>query len=369
MVPEARILTSLAEVVPLVAAWDALAVRCGRPYAAPAWMLSWWRTVPRGPRRLRIVAVHEGGELIGVTPFWTRPLPGGLARYRLLARRSAHRNEPLTAAGRTEDVARAVAGALAGASPRPGVIDLEGVSDDPPWAALLAEHWPGRRPALEESERLVAPVIALGDSFETWAAERRSKDRSDAARRQRRLTDAGGRVRTVDDAAELGAALAATLRAHHGHWERRGGSAVSARAERMAGEAARELFAAGRLRMHVMELGGETIAGVVNVSAGPEVAGWLIGFSPAAERFAPTVQLALASLRDAFDLGAERFDLGSGEDAYKFRLGGVDRPVVSQHVLPAAAVPRALRLAPERARVVWRKLPKGLRSTIRARIP
>lgn len=367
--PEARILTSLAELAPLLADWDALAVDRGRPYAAPQWMLSWWRHVPRGPRRLRVVVVHEQGELIGIAPFWTRPLPGGLARYRLLARHSAHRAEPLAAAGRASDVARAVAGALAGASPRPGVIDFEGVSGDPPWAALLAEHWPGSRPAVEESERLVAPVIVLSGSFEGWSRERRSKDRSDAARRERRLREAGGCVRPVENATQLDAALAATLRAHRGRWDLRGGSAVSARAERMAAEAARELFAAGRLRMHVMEIEGETVAGVVNLSAGPEVAGWLIGFGPAAERFAPTVQLALASLRDAFALGAERFDLGSGDDAYKRRLGGVDRPVVFQHVLAPGPIPRDLRLAPERARALWRKLPERVRSTIRALFP
>jgi CelD/BcsL family acetyltransferase involved in cellulose biosynthesis len=369
VLPEARILTSLAELAPLIAAWDELAHRSGRPYAAPQWMLAWWRHVPRGPRRLRVVAVHEGGELIGLAPFWARPLPGGLARYRLLARRSAHRAEPLAAAGRASDVARAVAGALAGASPRPGVIDLEGVSQDPPWAALLAEHWPGRRPAIEETERATAPVLDLEGSFDAWFSERRSKDRSDATRRRRRLEDAGGTLRRVDDPAELGAALAGTFRAHQGRWAGRGGSAVGPATELMVGEAARELFAQGRLRVHVMELDGEIVAGVVNVAAGEEVAGWLMGFAPAAARFAPAAQLAIASIRDAFEIGAARFDLGSGDDEYKARLGGRDEPVIWLHVLPAGVAPHAVRLAPERARTAWRRLPHGLRQRIRARIP
>jgi hypothetical protein len=52
-----ELITGAAELEALVPAWDGLAVACGRPYAAPAWQLGWWRrAAPPGARPLVAVA-------------------------------------------------------------------------------------------------------------------------------------------------------------------------------------------------------------------------------------------------------------------------------------------------------------------------
>ena len=87
-------------------AWDALATARGRPYCTPAWMLAWWLEAAPPDAQLRACVVHDGGELIGLAPFWAASEGG---RYGVLGGRTASPLEPLAADGREPEVAGAIA--------------------------------------------------------------------------------------------------------------------------------------------------------------------------------------------------------------------------------------------------------------------
>ncbi|MGI8846114.1 MAG: GNAT family N-acetyltransferase, partial [Thermoleophilaceae bacterium] len=266
--------------------WDALAVAAERPFCAPAWMLAWWGHVP-GPRaQLRTVLVHEGDELVAVAPYFAETRPGGPTRYRILAAGTSHRVEPVARPGSERAAAAAVAATLAQATPRPALIAFETVDRRIGWSDLIASSWPGsRRPRPMLGFSGPAPTVTLDAAdFPAWLQTKSRNFRSQAGRLKRRLEGLGARfcLAATEDEVERG--LADFARLHYARWEDRGGTvALTPAVERMLLDAGRELLAAGRLRLHSIEVDGQTISSHLFVAAGGEIAYWNGGFD---DRFA-----------------------------------------------------------------------------------
>jgi CelD/BcsL family acetyltransferase involved in cellulose biosynthesis len=56
-------------------------------------------------------------------------------------------------------------------------------------------------------------------------------------------------------------------------------------------------------------------------------AGWFTAYDPDVSRFSPGVMLALAIAEEAASRGVSHYDLGPGQDSYKFRLVNHSYPV------------------------------------------
>ena len=351
--------------------WDALAVAAARPYCAPAWMLAWWRHVSGPEARLRAVAVHEGDELVALAPYFAEARVGRPTRYRVMAAGTSHRVEPVAQPGREREAAEAIAGALAAAAPRPALVAFETVDDRVGWAQLLAEAWPpGRRPVALLRRTEPAPTVALdAEDYAAWLQGKSRNFRSQAGRLRRRLEGKGAQFRLAASDAELERGLADFARLHYARWEDRGGTvALTPAVERMLLDAGKELLASGRLRLHTVEVDGETISAHLFVAAGGEVAYWNGGFD---ERFAaeqPSMQALLAAVEEAFARGDRRVDLGGGGQAYKYRLADGEDEVESE--LLAVRDRRypltRLQLAPRQAKAeLGRRLPEETRDKLR----
>ena len=116
---DAEILSERERIDALAPEWHALAAACGEPMSAPAWMLTFSRELGGARETPRIVAVRDGGRLVGLAPLCVDlQRPRRAAGYRLLAG-DMPRTTPLALAGREWEVAGAVAAALAEADPRP----------------------------------------------------------------------------------------------------------------------------------------------------------------------------------------------------------------------------------------------------------
>nr|MBA3305256.1 hypothetical protein [Thermoleophilaceae bacterium] len=108
------LIEDLAELEAYGASWDALAVKLGRPYCAPAWMLAWLRHAePRA--KLRTVVALDGERMVGIAPFYVTRNRLGVGRYSLLAAASCSPVEPLAEPGREREAAAAFASCLASA--------------------------------------------------------------------------------------------------------------------------------------------------------------------------------------------------------------------------------------------------------------
>ena len=307
--------------------WDELAVSCGRPFSSPAWMLAWWRHARPAGARLRAVAAFDGDRLAGIAPIWLTPPTLGRCEQRLLAARLAAPATPLAAPGEEEQVAAALAPAIA-AAPGAGTIRLEGQSGSPDWPERLAQAWPGRRPWVHSALPTPAPVVTLaGLDYESWLGGKSSKFRSEARRVRRRMEEAGARF-SVAGAEDAESTLAAFVRLHEARWEARGGSnALIPGLPEMLRDVASELVPSGRLRLYRIEAGGETISVTIQLAAGGEVSSWSNGFDERWGEYSPAFQQLLHAIGDAMERGDRRLDLGPGVQHYKVRLSDTQTEV------------------------------------------
>ena len=318
----AELLDDLDAVRPLVAAWDALAVRAGQPYCAPAWMLAWWRNVAPPDARLRVAVARDGDELVGIAPCWARRVPVGVESLRLLGAGTSSRVEPVAVPGREREAAEALAGALAGAVPPPASVVFDGVCVDSSWPERLAAGWPGGRAGRVHRQLVIpAPTLRLeGRTHEEWLAGRSGQFRSQLRRARRKLEAQGGAFR-LSEGERLEADLDAFARLHHARWSGRGGSdALNAHVELMLLEAARELAPSGRLRLWMIDVDGRPISAQLFVAAGGEAAYWLGGFDEEFASLKPSLLALWDAVQDSFARGERRVDLGAGGQEYKYRF-------------------------------------------------
>jgi CelD/BcsL family acetyltransferase involved in cellulose biosynthesis len=318
-----------------VEAWDRLAVRLRRPYCAPAWMLSWWRHAAPEGAELRSVLAFDGGELVGVAPFYcARRL--GVTEYELLGAAAAGGIEPLAEEGARDECASLVSRALAHATPRPGLVRLRQAPRGSSWPGLLRAAWPGRRPLLLRADTTAAPFIERDSQrFEEYFGARSANFRAEFRRHRRGLERHGLSQRVSMHGPELLRDLRSFAKLHYGRWEARGGTgALRPELERALEAAAQELGEAERMRLYCLDVAGETVSVQVFFAAGGEMAYWLGGFDERWGSFGPGNLAVLAAVEDFFRRGEARLDLGPGAQRYKYRFATGERMLDSMLLAP-----------------------------------
>lgn len=318
-------------------AWDGLAQVSRRPYCSPAWMLAWWRHARPERAGLRIVVVWDGGEVIGVAPFFSRRALGGIDELRLLASRTSVRAEPLAKHGREEEVAAAAVDLLRSVKPSPDVVLFEGVPTTSRWPLLLYNTWhSGAAPFRHRGYPTLAPTLDLGDrDYEQWFSSRPSHFRREALRRRRHLEQRGAVFRLVEDPSEVSGALDAFFRLHHSRWQQRGGSRVLTEGvQAMLLDAALVLVQEGRFRIWTITVAGEVISAHVFIVAGGEVAYWLGGFDQEWAKYGPAIQSVLNALEHAWEQGDVRMDFGAGAQEYKYSFAEGQDVLESVMIVP-----------------------------------
>jgi CelD/BcsL family acetyltransferase involved in cellulose biosynthesis len=375
---ETQVIVDVAEAESLAPEWDALAVAASKPFAAPAWVLAWWRHVAPAGVSPRVVAVRDGGRLMAVAPFYALPRTRGVVEYRLMSSDFGASMEPLALPGREWDMAGEIAHALAVASPRPDVLAFGPMPIASPWPAAMSAGWEGPISALVRRLRISsARMIVLDDaSYEEWFALLSPKLRRDLRRCERLFEEAGGSTRW-STAETLRADVEAFARLHRQRWEGRGGwsrlAAMGAGLVDWLEDLGRPLIAQGRFGMCLLEIDGAPICADFQIGAGDELVPMNAGWDERYANLSPAKLACLRVVRSAFERGARRVSLGSGNSANKLRLANGNEPVAWTLVLPpstglpaayARALPDLLR-APARDVAVRALPPERLAQTRR----
>ncbi|HVY95403.1 MAG TPA: GNAT family N-acetyltransferase [Solirubrobacterales bacterium] len=343
----------------VVAAWDRLAGAAGRPQMAPAWTFGWLRHLAPAGTEPRIVVARDGGEVVGVAPFYVAPESGGSVDYRLANIETSAGLSPLAEPGRERDVAEPVAAALAGATPRPDLVAFEGLPLDSPWPRALRDAWPGRPRPLRRYTVHPSPSIAMAeDDFEAWLAAKSSNFRQQMRRARRKFEKEGGTSRRSEPA-DLAADAETFVRLHAGRWEgKEKSSNLVAFGERLAPMLTEvgEALGPERFRLRMLELGGEPVAALIFLVAGGHALYLNCGWDERFARHKPAMLALLDAVEESFARGDAHVDLGLGREPYKLRFADGDDPVAWTVLLaPGPRLPlTAARMGPTLARAALR---------------
>jgi CelD/BcsL family acetyltransferase involved in cellulose biosynthesis len=333
--------------------WDDLAVRLGKPYCAPAWLLAWLHQAPAGIR-LRIIVVRDEGRLVAVAPFYATRWRLGLWTWALMGAETMTRIEPLAEPELLQPAADAIRDALAAAEPTPARIHLEGLSEDSPWPELLTRRAAGRAAAWSAAEgQVAAPTITLDvDCVDDFLGRRSTNFRQQMRRSRRKLDTDGGEFRIANTPEELERALPEFIRLHHARWDHRGGSmSLRPASDRMLLDAGLAL-GPERFRLVSLVVDGKTVNSQLFVAAGREIGYWNGGWDENYARYKPSLVTLVEEIRASIDGGYERFDLGPGAQDYKYRFTDTEDRLRWHTVIPRGRLYPLARMAyaPRQAR-------------------
>ncbi|OGO41999.1 MAG: hypothetical protein A2W36_07005 [Chloroflexi bacterium RBG_16_58_14] len=304
------------------------------PFLRHEYLSTWWRTLGGGEwshGELHIVtARHADGALCGIAPlFVTKNLDGESA---LMLLGSIEISDYLDVIAHPEDL--------------PGFIDvlLEHLSgpEAPAWQALdwynLLDSSP-TLPALQAAafrlgwqfslERLHhCPFIPLPGDWDTYLAGIDKKQRHEIRRKMRRAENADVPVswRIVAEEDNLDAEIDAFLSLMDQDPEKQAFLTEVMRSQMR--QAVKAAHRAGWLQLSFLEVGGVIAAGYLNFDYANRIWAYNSGINFEYSAYSPGWVLLGYLLQWANQHQRGTFDFMRGDEAYKYRFGGVDRFVV-----------------------------------------
>lgn len=288
------------------------------------WLHTWWRHCGTG-RSLRLLAVRRGDELIGLAPLAVGPRrltrAGPFRSLEFLGTGSVGSDylDFIARRGHEADVLAVLAGSLG----RQGrALGLSQLARGSALALRLSEPLARAGWTADDRRTDVCPFIRLaGHSWPSYLASVSGHHRNSFKRRWGRLTrEFDVQVEAVSTETGRADALATVIGLHLDRWRGRGGStAFSAPCLRVFHEDFSQLAAArGWLRVLLLRLGGQPVAGIYGLRYGRTFYFYQTGFDP---RFAPygVGQILVGlSIQRAIEEGAEEYDFLHGNERYKF---------------------------------------------------
>ena len=290
------------------------------------WGNVWWRHYGgRGRRFLGLVFV-DGGNVIGIAPFWRDPLTpelrgigDGASDYLDIIAHPEHETsvvrgllEWLVGDGRfcRLDIRQA----------RPGGV-LAALIEDAEQAV------PRSRATLICGE--TCPFLPLASSWDAFKKTLGKKMRSNIGYYERNLEKHFVSVSyQIADTETLTEDLEAFFALHQRRWNERWlpGAFASAGPRRFHTDIAKAMLAGGFLRLHTLTLDGRTEAALYCFHKHRTTYYYLGGFEPEMARFSIGTVLTAKAIRHALETDdATEFDFLRGNEAYKYKWGSQDR--------------------------------------------
>ncbi|HEX8101807.1 MAG TPA: GNAT family N-acetyltransferase [Solirubrobacteraceae bacterium] len=330
------VVESHAELRELLPAWLALfaASRTPNPFAHPLWQLTWGQHFVRAGE-LYVVAIHLGGRLVAVAPFFRRRYGlGRTAATTVLRMFGTGRHAAITelpqaliAPGLERRALAAIVGGLVARSDEWDWIELA----LPPEHGWLEPEWAARPPAAPPAFPMhkasaACVVLPLPGSSAALRAGLKRNVRESLRRGVNRLDAAGVPWRVETDCApdQLGAAVEDVIRLHSaragiaGHLEH-DDHLEEPESRAFLHDVAGQLHAEGALRVARLVAGEETLAANLILRAHGTVFTSLSGMAPDAWRYGAITVLLGRVLDEAADEGFERANLSLGPSQAKLR--------------------------------------------------
>jgi len=292
------------------AEWQELAYESptATPFQTWEWQSAWLRHYLRRKRAL-VVAVREGGDLVGLMPL-TRSI-GMWRTLRAMGSGSSDYLHPLAREGCEEVVASEIAQCLREVT-RVDLIDLHQVRETQPLAGFASGEL--------RKEQSTCLLLDLPDSYETYLSTLSKSLRYDVRRLEKSLFKEGRA--TVEPVAEgqIGLGLDILFEQHKLRWRNRGlPGAFLGRAQRFHHDWARLAIEHGWLWLSILKLDSEPIGAIYAMRMGTTCYYYQAGFDPSKGSISPGTLLVAATIRRAIEEGLQHFDFLRGDEPYKRR--------------------------------------------------
>jgi CelD/BcsL family acetyltransferase involved in cellulose biosynthesis len=342
--------------------WNALLAASAAPnvFLTWDWLYAWWTHLGAG-RRLSVLAVRDGGELVAVAPLALAPprlerlVPFRSLEFLGTGTAGSDYLDVFARRGREEAAVDAIADHL---RRRRVMLQLGRVRRGAALAARVAERLAHRGWRSCEAPMEVCPFIDLrGRTWESYLATLGPAHRYNFHRRLRNLERAHATsFCRVTAEAERAPALERLLALHAARWRTRGGSDAFAAKPLVAfhEEVTRRALERGWLRLLELRLDGETSAALYGFRYGGVFSFYQSGFDPARAKDGVGLVTMGLSIRSAIEEGASEFDLLHGDEAYKFHWARETRPLARLELYPPRLHGLACRRAVELGRVARR---------------
>jgi CelD/BcsL family acetyltransferase involved in cellulose biosynthesis len=288
------------------------------------WLHTWWTHLGQG-RRLNVVAVRSGGELIALAPLMvcpprvTRLVPFRSLEFLGTGSVGSDYLDVILRRGHEEQGWDALASSL---GDHGMVLELAQVHRTSCLARGLVDRLTGRGWQPVERPGDVCPFIDLsGLTWPDYLASLDGHHRSNFRRRWNQLAKTFEmRFEPARSETERQEALRAFVDLHHRRWRARGGTTAlyTSALVRFHDEWTRLALERGWLRLYVLRLDGQPAATVYGLSYRDTFCFYQTGFDPGYARYG-VGQVAIGlSIKSAIEEGALAYDLLHGDEPYKF---------------------------------------------------
>jgi len=305
--------------------WDALVGRTERAtiYQTWEWNDAWWQAFGHG-KRLRLILVHDGPDLIGIAPFYSsRHLGTPLRRIAFLGTGASDYLDIIAAREREADVCGEVCRRLASLRDY-DLADLQQLGPESPLSAHLRARpvagLNGHRVAVRHIE--TCPYVELPMTWELFLKSLGKKMRSNVSYYERLASrDLADASTTLSAGGDLPEAIEALFRLHQRRWRSRmlPGVMGSSTVRRFHRDVADRFRSRGWLRLHLTRVGGQIVAALYCFRFRSRYYYYLGGFEPSLGKYSLGTVLTASAIRQAIEEGCDEFDFLRGHEAYKYR--------------------------------------------------
>lgn len=349
------------------------------PMLAPEWLLSWWNVFgATDGRRLRALAFHAGGRLVGLAPLlarrhWHR---SGIPFRRLESLGSGEREADaicsdylnvIAEQGSELAIAEAVARATAAGAAGPwDELVLPMMNGDSAMPQLLATAFRALGFEAEVSVMGEAPYIALPSTWDDYLKGLTKKHRYSVVRSLRDFeawAGADARLERAISLADLERGKRILVALHRQRWEKDGGKGTFRSPRFLAFHDAvmPALLEEAALELLWLTVRGEPVAAMYNIVWNGKVYFYQCGrTADVPESIRPGGVLLAYAIRAAIGAGRREFDFLNGVSLYKTQLATARRSIVRLRV-----VRRCLAEQLRRAAEAGIECARGIRNRIR----
>ncbi len=315
--------------------WDGLCQTVdATPFSTPQFAQAWWSVFGgRASTQLELIGLENGaGELVGLAPLkrdsthWTFAGDHEVSDYLGPVAANGHHGALVAAVLDRLDAEAARSAEFRGIEPGSFWVDQFAVAAERGWR-------------VEVDSEAVCPTVDISEGWDAYLGALRSRDRREVRRKLRPLRQLGAAVEF--EAVESPDAVAAQMPQFFAMMaESRGDKAVFLTDDMRAffSRLSATLAEAGRLRLYMMTVSGESAAMVLCFVARNQLLLYNSGYAPKFRELSVGLASKVLCIRDAVERSMSSVNFLRGDEPYKYELGGQNAVVQRLRLFREAAL-------------------------------